>query len=187
MAKLFYFDLETTGVKFWKNGIHQISGAVEIDGDIKEYFNFHVQPYSSALIESEALAISGITEDTLKEYQPFKDCYTCVCKLLAKYVDKYNKADKFFLVGYNNASFDNQFFRAFFVQNLDNYFGSYFWSSSIDIMVLASQKLMNERHLMLNFQQSTVAKHLGIQVDDSRLHEAQYDVEIMIQIYKQLI
>ena len=42
-------------------------------------------------------------------------------------LEKFDKKDKFFLVGYNNASFDNQFFRAFFVQNNDMYFGSYFW------------------------------------------------------------
>lgn len=36
MSKLFFFDLETTGVKFWKNGIHQIAGVIEIDGEVKE-------------------------------------------------------------------------------------------------------------------------------------------------------
>lgn len=32
MSKLLFFDLETTGVKFWRNGIHQIGGIVDIDG-----------------------------------------------------------------------------------------------------------------------------------------------------------
>ena len=31
-SKLLFFDLETTGVKFWRNGIHQIGGIVDIDG-----------------------------------------------------------------------------------------------------------------------------------------------------------
>ena len=31
MSKLLFFDLETTGVKFWRNGIHQIGGIVDID------------------------------------------------------------------------------------------------------------------------------------------------------------
>lgn len=182
--KLFYFDLETTGVKHWKNGIHQISGAIEIDGEIKEYFDFKVKPYHLALIEDEALAVAGITKETLETYIQFKDCYKSLIELLSKYVDKFNKKDKFFLVGYNNASFDNQFFRAFFVQNNDNYFGSWFWSSSIDVMVLASQKLMNERAEMIDFKQSTVAKQVGIVVDESRLHDAEYDVNLMIGIYK---
>ena len=31
MSKLLFFDLETTGVKFWRNGIHQIGGIVTCD------------------------------------------------------------------------------------------------------------------------------------------------------------
>jgi DNA polymerase-3 subunit epsilon len=184
MAKIFYYDTETTGVKHWKNGIHQISGAIEIDGEIKEYFDFKIQPYKDAVIEDEALAISGITREDIAGYMTFADGYRAMLKLILKYVDRFNKKDKFFLCGYNNASFDNSFFRAFFVQNLDNYFGSYFWSSTLDAMILAGQKLMNERHLMIDFKQSTVAKYLGIEVDETKLHDAEYDVNLLIQIYK---
>jgi len=186
MAKIFYFDLETTGVRHWKNGIHQISGAIEVDGEIKEYFNIKVQPFKDALVEDEALAISGITKKDLETYLPFKEGYSLITGLLSKYVDKFNKRDKFFLCGYNNASFDNSFFRAFFVQNGDNYFGSWFWSSSIDAMVLASQYLIDKRSEMIDFKQSTVAKFLGIEVDETKLHDAEYDVNLMIQIYKKV-
>lgn len=186
MAKLFYFDLETTGVKHCKNGIHQISGAIEIDGEIKEYFNIKCQPYHAALIEDEALAIAGISKTYLETYLPFKEAYLLITELLSKYVDKFNKKDKFFLCGYNNASFDNSFFRAFFVQNGDNYFGSWFWSSSIDAMVLASQFLIDKRSEMIDFKQSTVAKFLGIEVDETKLHDAEYDVNLMVQIYKKV-
>jgi DNA polymerase III subunit epsilon len=104
--------------------------------------------------------------------------------MMGNYVDRYDKKDKFYLVGYNNASFDNPFFRAFFAQCGDNYFGSWFWSCPIDVMVLAGQYLMGERVGMENFQQGTVAAHLGIQVDPERLHDAVYDVEVMREIYR---
>jgi DNA polymerase-3 subunit epsilon len=42
--KLFFFDLETTGVNPGKNGIHQISGEIVIDGKTMERFDFKVQP-----------------------------------------------------------------------------------------------------------------------------------------------
>lgn len=187
MSKLFYYDTETTGLKHWKNGIHQISGCIEIDGDVKEYFNFNVKPYHAAQIEDEALAIAGITRADLEIYMEFKDCYTELIKILSKYVDKFNKTDKFYAVGYNSASFDNAFFRAFFVQNGDNYFGSWFWSCPIDVMVLAGQHLMNDRHKMIDFKQGTVAKWLGIEVDESKLHDAEYDINICRQIYKKVI
>ena len=42
--KLLFYDLETTGIKFWRNGIHQISGEVVIDGETRESFNLNVCP-----------------------------------------------------------------------------------------------------------------------------------------------
>lgn len=50
-------------------------------------------------------------------------------------------------------------------------------------MVLATPYLAAQRADMENFKQGTVAKALGIQVDDSRLHDAEYDIEICKAIY----
>lgn len=57
--KLLFFDLETTGTNHGRNGIHQISGQVVIDGIVKESFDFHVQPNPKAAIEDEALAVAA--------------------------------------------------------------------------------------------------------------------------------
>ena len=186
MTKLFFYDLETTGVKFWKNGIHQISGCIEIDGDVKEEFNFHVKPNPACVIEDEALDVSGVTLEQINAYPDMNVVYNQVKTMLSKYVNRYNKYDKFFLVGYNNAPFDNQFFRAFFVQNNDNYFGSYFWSSAIDVMVLAAIHLKSTRHTMEDFKLKTVANTLGVTVDESKLHDALYDIYLTRAIYRKI-
>ena len=55
--KLLFFDLETTGVKFWRNGIHQIGGIVDIDGQEAERFDIRLAPNPAATIEQEALGI----------------------------------------------------------------------------------------------------------------------------------
>lgn len=96
---------------------------------------------------------------------------------------RYNKQDKFHLVGYNNASFDNQFLRAFFAQNNDKYFGSWFWADTIDVMCLASNSLSAIRHTMDNFKLVTVAKTFGIPVDEEQLHDASYDLYLTKAIY----
>lgn len=181
--KLLFFDVETTGVKHWKNGIHQISGFIDIKGEVKESFDFKVKPYPMAEIEPDALQVSGITKEHLDSYPPMETVYKQLVQILSRYVSKFNKQDKFHLVGYNNASFDNNFLRAFFVQNKDNYFGSWLWSSAIDVMVLAAEHLKEVRHEMVDFKLMTVAEQMGIEVDHSKLHDATYDIELTRDIY----
>lgn len=182
--KVLFFDLETTGVLVNKNGIHQISGYVVIDGEVKESFDLRVQPNPQAIIEQEALDVAGVTKEQIIAYPPMIEVYNKFTKMLSKYVDKFNKNDKFFLAGYNNASFDNQFLRAWFLQNGDKYFGSWFWSNCFDIMVLATPYLADKRSQMENFKQGTVAKTLGIEIDETKLHDALYDIEVCMSIYK---
>ena len=181
--KLVFFDLETTGTNPGKHGIHQISGQIVIDGVVKESFDFHVQPNPKALIEEEALKVGGVTREQILAYPPMQQVYQEFVAMLGKYVDKFNKKDKFFLVGYNNAAFDNQFLRGFFLQNGDVYFGSWFWSNSIDVMVLASAYLATRRPDMENFKLSTVAKTLGVNVNDESLHDAMYDIELTKAVF----
>lgn len=181
--KLVFFDLETTGTNPGKHSIHQISGQIVIDGVIKETFDFHVQPNPRAMIEDEALKVGGVTREQILAYPPMQQVYQEFVAMLGKYVDKFNKKDKFFLVGYNNAAFDNQFLRGFFLQNGDVYFGSWFWSNSIDVMVLASAYLATRRPDMENFKLSTVAKTLGVNVNDESLHDAMYDIELTKAVF----
>lgn len=185
--KILFFDLETTGIRYWRNGIHQISGEIVIDGRTKEAFNFHVQPNPQCSIDEEALRICGVTREQIMNYTPMRQVYNQLIAMLSKYVDKYNRQDKFFLAGYNNASFDNYFLKAFFVQNGDNYFYSWFWVNSIDVMVLATQHLLNERHKMPDFKQETVARALGIPLETDKLHDASYDIYLTKKIYKRLL
>ncbi len=185
--KLLFFDLETTGVYPGKHGIHQISGEVVIDGITKEKFDFKVQPNPKCVIEEQALQVGGVTREQIQAYPPMGEVYQEFVSMLEKYVDKYDRKDKFFLVGYNNASFDNKFLRGFFLQNGDKYFGSYFWSNSIDVMVLASAKLASKRSEMENFKLATVAKFLEINVEEDKLHDAGYDIYLTKSIYDKVI
>lgn len=181
--KLLFFDLETTGLSPEKNGIHQISGEIVIDGVTKEKFDFKTRPNPKCKIEKEALDIAGVTEVEVLAYPPMEEVFKALVTLLAKYVDKFNKKDKYFLVGYNNASFDNQFFREYFTQNGDNYFGSWFWSNSLDVMVLATNNLLDKREDMVNFKLQTVAKEYGITLEEEKLHDATYDLFLTKTIF----
>lgn len=183
MFKAVYFDLETTGLDNKLHAIHQLAGAVVIDGKVVEEFDLRMRPFPEALVEKEALEVAGITQDQLLAYDPQEAAYGDFIKILSKYVSKFDKSDKFFLIGYNNNAFDNQFLREFFLRNGDKYFGSWFWSNTIDVMVMASVKLVGVRHQMKDFKLKTVAATLGIEVEEDRLHEAGYDIYLTRQIF----
>ncbi len=60
MQKLFFFDLETTGLNPVKCAIHQIAGKVIVDGEVKEDFNIHCRPFAGALVDDYALEVAGL-------------------------------------------------------------------------------------------------------------------------------
>lgn len=81
--KLLFFDLETTGTNPGRNGIHQISGQVVIDGIVKESFDFHVQPNPKAAIEDEALAVAGVTREQIRNIRRWVRCTVNLSQCLA--------------------------------------------------------------------------------------------------------
>jgi DNA polymerase-3 subunit epsilon len=183
--KKFFFDLETTGLDYKVNAIHQLSGCIELDGTIIESFNFKIRPFEGAIIEPKALETSNVTEEQIMAYPPAEEVFKDFMRMLSRYVKKFDKKDKMFLVGYNNAAFDNAFLREFYVRyQRDDYFNSWFWGNTIDVMVLASEHLTEMRVGMENFKLMTTARALGIEIDESKLHDAEYDIELTRNIYR---
>jgi DNA polymerase III epsilon subunit-like protein len=107
-------------------------------------------------------------------------------KLFDKYVSKYDKKDKFSFIGYNCNKFDMPFLRKFFEKNNHKYFGSYFWFPSVDVMLMASEKLEEKRSEIESFKLSSIAKYLGIEVKEDELHDAMYDIYLTRNIYYKL-
>ena len=178
-----FLDLETTGIHPGVNAIHQISGQIVIDGETKETFNLKLRPFEGAVIEDEALKIGGLSKEDIMAYPDQAEVFRQFIAMMAKYVNRYNKTDKFHLVGYNIAKFDAEFLRAFFKQNDDMFYGSWFWADTLDVMVLASAELAEQRSSMPNFQQGTVAKRMGIVIEEEKLHDALYDIVVCRTIY----
>jgi len=183
IKKMFY-DLETTGVDERQNGIHQLSGCIEIDGVVVKSFNYRVAPNPKAKISDEALTACGVTLEQIQAYEPMEKVFKEFKKLLSRHVDPYNKNDKMYLVGFNNGPFDDKFLRAWFMQNGDTFFGSWFWAGSLDVMTLANQYLIGRRVKMINFKLSTVAQTVGIEIDETKLHDANYDIELTRAVYE---
>jgi DNA polymerase-3 subunit epsilon len=103
-------------------------------------------------------------------------------RIFGKVVDKYDKHDKMHLYGYN-VKFDDDFLRAWFKKLGDDYYGSWFWVPAKCVIVFAAEYLTEERNTMGKFRQGDVALKLGIDYNESELHDAMYDVRICRDIY----
>lgn len=180
--KRFFYDVETTGVNWRRNSIHQLAAWMEVDGVVVEKLNLHIRPHANADTDDSALAISNVTKEQVMQYPTMELQFKVIKDTLAKYVDPFDKKDKFFFVGFKNASFDDDFFKKYF-ELMGSKFFFYFFPSSIDVSVLATQYLINVRHEMPSFKLHRVAKTLGIEVDDTRLHEADYDLQLTREVY----
>lgn len=183
MVKIF-FDVETTGTNHMKHSIIQLGGLVEVDGKVVEEFDYKVKPHPKAIIEEAAMAINGKSIEEVMTYPDMKTVHGQFTELLNKYVDKYEKADKIWLIGFNNRAFDDFFLRTFFELCGDKYIGSYFWVDTLDVLCLASQYLLDRRSSMPPFKLKRVALELGIEVNKAELHDASFDVKLTRQIYR---
>lgn len=190
MVKLLFVDVETTGVDERENGLIQLSGAAQERSNnfetIKssERFNFNIRPFDGDVVTDEALQVCGLTRNDLENPHRWRpeDANDQFKHLLDKFVSKFNKRDKFFLVGFN-ATFDDRFLRAWFTKCGEKFYGSYVSWPPIDIAQIAAIKLGVRRFEMQNFKLATVAAEVGIPVDASKLHDAQYDIDLTIALF----
>lgn len=185
-TKLCVYDLETTGTDHWRHAIHQLSCMIVIDDVIVEKFDLKIRPHEQAHIEPEALKVGGVTLEEVQAYPHRTAQFAVFIEFLNRHIDPYNPEDKLFLLGFNNVAFDDRFLRNFFILEDSNAYGCYFFNNSLDASVLASQYLLPDRAKMPSFKLSRVAKHLGIAVDESRLHDSIYDCELTWAIYNKV-
>jgi len=186
MEKIFFYDLETTGLDPKIHAIHQLSAIIRINEIVVKKINLKIRPFPGAIIDPVALEIGGVTEEEIMEYPSHEEAYQTLMSTLAEYASKFDTSDKLHLSGYNIMGFDNEFLRNLWKLNNDKYFGSFFWSDCIDIMSEASSFLRLVRPRMKDFKLKTVAKLLRIEIDEEKFHDALYDVEITAQIFDRI-
>jgi len=184
--KFCFIDLETTGLYPGRHGVWQIAGCLTQPQVENRWFNFKCSPFHGDVVDAKALEVGGITEDELRAFKTPQSVYEEFITLLSSRVNRYNKQDKMFFIAYN-ANFDMEHLRAWFKKAGDNYFGSYFFFPDICVMRLAQCKLLKKRHELPDFKLHTVARALGVEVDDSKLHDALYDIKITMEIWNKVM
>ena len=185
MAKLLFIDTETTGDDTNFCGVYQISGIVDIDGEISEEFDLRCNIFKDDLVVQEALEKCNVKiEDIYKFDSPLKT-FLNLKKILKKYVDPFKKEDKFVVIGYF-ADFDNRVLRRWFKKNNDEYFGSWWFHPWLDVAQIAAYVFIDQRIAIKSFKLSSVSEFAGLNFEENKLHDSLYDARLTRELYCKL-
>lgn len=121
--KVLWIDTETTGTNPARHGIVQLALIVEIDGVVHERKSWFMCPTGKA-IDPDALRVHGMSREDISKFPPVQQVKPQVEEFLAKYVNRYDKTDKFVPAGFN-LGFDMDFFAAMWRDCGDEYFYSF--------------------------------------------------------------
>jgi ribonuclease T len=185
--KYCFIDVETTGLDRKHHNIFQISGTV-LDCDLQEIesFDLRFRPFSLEHVEQGALDATGMTFDDLSSLpMSSEQAYQELIKILSRHCNKFDKKDKMHFVAYN-ASFDGDFMREFFAKHNDAYFGSWFWNPPICVMLASAWFTQRVRGAFPNFKLGTMCQCAEIGWDESKAHDAQYDIQQTVELFKYL-
>jgi len=172
-VKTLWLDCETTGLVPYKHGIIQLGGMIEIGGEVVETFNFRMQPCPTAIIDDKAMQVNKITPEELRTYPSSNSQYCAFINVLDKYINKFNKEDKFILAGYN-VQFDDGFVNHWFKRNGNNYWYSYVNSAKLDVMSSVATWRRATNTKTPNNKLSTIAEWFGI---GGNFHDALDDIK----------
>ena len=159
--KVIFLDTETTGLTAYNHGIIDLAMIIEIDGVEQEKVSIQCAPFPKDKVDKYALEIQNLTEAEIRARIDPKVAYDQLTAILSKYVDKYDKNDKFTLIGYN-VQFDVDFLESFFKKNGDKFFGSWFNRRPMDVMSLAYYYRYKMGIELENWKLGTVCSHFGV-------------------------
>jgi DNA polymerase-3 subunit epsilon len=184
MDKILHIDLETTGRNHWENGIHQIACIIEIDGKTVEEFDFKVRPHPSAIIKDDALKVSNTTREQIREYDRSDIIFPKFLANISQFVDVQDPLDKFFLSGFNAASFDVPFLETWMKMHNFREWSGYFHNAVLDTQTLLGDYFRRNKIPVSSYSLSNMLKMAGMVFSPSAMHDAIYDVYLSQQILK---
>ena len=186
MNKIIFIDTETGGVNPEKAALIQLSGIIRIDKKDVEKFNFYIKPFENSEVTEKALEVQGRTLEDLKtdKYVEEKEVYKQFINTLDKYIDKYDRTDKFVVAGYN-VRFDVDILKAFFQRHGNNFLFSYLDSSMLDpLYSIRLLQIAEVLPVLENNKLETWCKYFGIEL---KAHDSLEDIEATKKLIGKLI
>jgi DNA polymerase-3 subunit epsilon len=177
--KFLFCDTETSGLDPVINAPIQISGIIDIDGIVQEEFDFYVKPFPNKKIDDYALKVNNLTKEKIETFEEPRVVYNKILSIFDKYVDKYNKQDKFFIVG-QNISFDYSMLDQFFKDNGNKYFYSYVDYHKIDLIAISTLMKLAGKIQIDNLKLETCAKAFNIEFG---AHNSMEDIRVTRELF----
>lgn len=183
--KILYLDTETTGITA-NSAVIQFAGIIEIDGEVKEEFNIRCKPHKGADISEKALEVTGMTLDIINSYQEPKEAMEEMESIFEKYCDKFDRNDKYILVG-QNIKFDFQKLYEFYTRLGNKYLGSWINFKMLfdTLAVIQALQLVNKLPILENNKLITWCNFFGIKLENA--HDALADIRATRELAKVLI
>jgi len=183
MQKILWIDTETTGTDPTANSIIEIAGIIDIDGKKVSEFDFFVRPHPDFLIDEKSIGIHNISIEQMLSFPETSSAYRQLLSVFGKYIDKFNREDKFSIAG-QNVKFDLDFLSHFFMREKDVYLGSW-----IDFRKRVELYDITKAMQSLGFIQSEslslepLCKEFGIEI---KPHNALSDISATRELYYQI-
>lgn len=184
--KIIWVDIKTTGLYLGEDKIIEIAALYEEIGYPKSRSVFHryakpakekPKDWDDLKVQNELTItdFTGITWEKLeKEGLSQNDLTLEFIDFLNSKIQLRDVKDKCIFAAYNT-SFDSQFVRKLFNPDADQYFGSYFFSCSLDIIsTVALARYKGVLPVLTNYKNITLAEHFNIKL---QAHSALSDIK----------
>ena len=89
MIKRVYFDVETSGLDPEVNGVLQLAMIIEVDNKIVDEVNLFIKPFTSDIVDPEALKINKLNPSEDRFLEP-RIAFKELLAVLDRHIDKYN-------------------------------------------------------------------------------------------------
>lgn len=181
---ILFLDVETTGLDPNKHSIIQIAAEYHVNGKLVTAFNKKFCTKDSTTIDLGALRVNNNNLSTIKKLrsQTTEDPEQMAVTDFVNFILSLNNKEQIIIAG-ENVNFDINFINALFNKYNIEGFEAVFSHRVIDTATIAlflkDVGLLKIDKLGL----SNVAKALGLTTDSSKLHDAEYDVQLTAQVY----
>jgi len=176
--------VETTGLDPVDNDIWQLAYLIEIDGNVVDGENMYIRPHNMANIQQKALDVNHTTVEKLEEIElTVPEAIADIKRKWGKYINKYDRKDKFVIAGYW-VNFDVNFLRQTFVKAGDKYgIGTWCFSPCLDVASFVAVAVAKHNFRFPNYKLETVCDKLGIPIE---AHDALSDIAATRTLYSAL-